>query len=146
MGSGSSRSIPRLVAGMERCVIPEDREHLLDYMEAVVSAVGSVVGKQAASVAFHRARGVPLLARLMKELLLDDSVIRAAAMILDYQKDNRDVLVDFIRCGGLVILQDCLREHEMNSILMTLLKNLQTNVRGEFLIDCEAIFWSQYAC
>jgi hypothetical protein len=110
--------------------MPEDRDHLLDYMEGIVSAVGSIVGKQASSLAFYRARGVPLIARLMKEQLMDDSVIRAAAMILDYQRDHRDALVEFIRCGGLVIIQDCLREHEINSILIVLLKNLQTNVRG----------------
>ena len=130
MGNVCGSPIGTLLARIEECLLPDDREVLLDIMEEIQGRVSSIVGKKGASQNFVLAKGVPCVLNAMRTMLQDDVVLRLGVAIFDYQKDNRECMVQFITNGGLIVLEDTLTQHPMDGTLSALIPVLQKYVRG----------------
>lgn len=130
MGQLFSAPMPALIARLEDCLLPDDREQLLNTMEAIQSKVGSVIGKSTATQQFASFGGVPVLLKAMKTMVKDDVVMRLGVAIFDYQRENKPAMVEFIRNGGMVVLDDCLKIHKLDSTLELMIPVLQRYVRA----------------
>lgn len=115
---------------IEDCLLPDDRELLLDIMEIIQGRVSSILGKKGASQNFVLAKGVPCILKAMRAMMDDDVVLRLGVAIFNYQKENKDCMVQFITNGGLTVLEDTLAKHPMDSTLAALIPVLQRFVRG----------------
>ena len=122
--------MPLLITRIEDCLLPDDREQLLNTMEIVQRKVGGFIGRQKASEAFTTSGGVSVILKAMKTMIKDDVVIRIGVAIFDYQKENKIAMVEFIRFGGMMLLEDCLKIHPEDSTLGLLVPVLQRYVRG----------------
>lgn len=130
MGNICGSPIGTLLARIEECLLPDDRDPLLDIMEEIQGRVSSIIGKKGASQNFVLAKGVPCILKVMRTMIQDDVVLRLGVAIFDYQKDNRLCMVQFITNGGLTVLEDTLTHHPMDTTLSALIPVLQKYVRG----------------
>jgi hypothetical protein len=130
MGQLFSAPMPALITRIEDCLLPDDRELLLNTMEAIQSKVGSIIGKSTATQQFASFGGVPVLLKAMKTMIKDDVVMRLGVAIFDYQRENKTAMVEFIRHGGMVVLDDCIKIHNLDSTLELMVPVLQRYVRG----------------
>ena len=131
MGNICGSGMGVLLVRIEECLLPDDRDVLLDTMEIIQGRVSSILGKKEASQSFVTGKGVPCLLKAMTTMLSDDVVLRLGVAIFDYQRWNKECMVQFITCGGLKVLEDALVQHPMDGTLTALVPVLQKYVRGK---------------
>lgn len=119
MGGGlSSLSVPVLLDRIDECLIPDDREPLLNFLEALEGKLGGYFTKKEATIQFHIAGGTLILLKIMKRMIKDEVPLRMGVNIFDLQKDHTEVMLDFIKLGGLEILHKIMADHEEDLYLM----------------------------
>jgi hypothetical protein len=141
MGNAFGTPMGALLIRIEECLLPDDRELLLDTLEKIQGRVSSLLGKKSASQSFVAGRGVPCILRAMKTMMLDDVVLRLGVAVFDYQKENKECMIQFITSGGMTILDEARQAHPLDSTLASLIPVLQKYVRGKHSVIVRCIVY-----
>ena len=128
LGGLGGLSVPTLLHRIDECLLPDDREPLLDYLEMLEGKISGMLTKNTASVQFSTANGTQCLVKIMQKMINDEVTLRYALNIFDLQKRVVSIMLDFLKMGGLEILNDILIKHAEDSFLMTQAPNFKTSL------------------
>lgn len=121
-------SVPTLINRIDECLLPDDREPLLDYLEMLESKISGVLTKQAASIQFSTANGTQSLIKVMQKMINDEVTLRFALNIFDLQRKTVSIMIDFLKMGGLEVLNDIITKHAEDQFLMAQAPRFRTAV------------------
>lgn len=109
--------IPNILVRINECVLPEDREKILDLVEMIDINLSEDQTKAASAVQFKDSEGVLFLIRLMKKMIEDPLLIQVSIQVLEALKSNKELVMDFIQYGGLDVLEKVIRLHEKDEFI-----------------------------
>jgi hypothetical protein len=121
-------SVPSLLNRIDECLLPDDREPLLDYLEMLESKISGLLSRNSASVQFSTANGTQCLVKVMQKMINDEVTLRYALNIFDLQKRVVSIMLDFLKMGGLEILNDIISKHAEDPFLMTQAPRFRTSM------------------
>jgi len=103
---------------MDECILPDEREVFLDYLEMLEIKLTIVEKKKHIfSKEFFENNGVPLLQKYMNQLIKDPSAVRLGINIIEVQTYNILVISSFIQYGGLDFLTKVIADHQKDEHL-----------------------------
>lgn len=123
-------TVHSLLNRIDECLLPDDREPLLDYLEMLEAKIGGLLTKSTATIHFSSANGTQCLVKVMQKMINDEVTLRFALNIFDIQKRNVPVMIDFLRFGGLEILNEMLTKHSEDVFLMGQLPGFKKSLLG----------------
>lgn len=118
LGGLGGLTVHSLLNRIDECLLPDDREPLLDYLEMLEKKIGGILTKNTSTIHFNTANGTQCLVKIMKKMINDEVTLRFALNIFDLQKRNVPIMIDFLRFGGLEILNEMLEKHSEDIFLM----------------------------
>jgi hypothetical protein len=122
--------VPAIIQRIDECLIPDDREPLLNYLEMLEQKL-SGMSKQTATVSFHGSGGTTVMLKIMKRMLTDEVTLRMIINIFDLQKRNIPIILDFLKYGGLEMLIKIMVDHAEDIFLMAQAPDFKTYVLGK---------------
>jgi hypothetical protein len=123
MGGNKQSSIvalpmPIVLKKMSECLIPDDREQLLDLVEMVDINLSLVSKTRAISLKqFKDADGMLMLVKLMKRMIEDPTLIAVSVQTLEQIKTDIPSVMDFIQFGGMDIFDKAMKIHAADNFL-----------------------------
>jgi hypothetical protein len=111
-------SVPTLLNRIDECLLPDDREPLLDYLEMLEAKISGLLTRNTASIHFTSSSGTQCLIKIMQKMINDEVTLRYALNIFDLQKRNVPIMIEFLKLGGLEILNDLFVKHAEDPFLM----------------------------
>jgi hypothetical protein len=119
MGGGlSGLGVPVLLARIDECLIPDDRDPLINFLEMLEKQLSGLTTKRVATVQFQIHSGTQVILKIMKRMIKDEVPLRMGVNIFDLQKDNIEIMLEFLKYGGLEVLQRILVDHKEDQFLM----------------------------
>jgi hypothetical protein len=128
LGGLGGLSVPTLINRIDECLLPDDREPLLDYLEMLESKIRGVLTKNTASIHFTATNGTQCLIKVMQKMINDEVTLRFALNIFDLQKRNFSLMIEFLKLGGLEILNEMLVKHAEDPFLMAQAPRFRTSL------------------
>ena len=125
-----SLSIPAIIQRIDECLIPDDREALLNYLEMLEKKL-SGWSRNTGTVLFQSSNGTIVMLKIMKRMISDEVTLRMAVNVFDLQKRNTPVILDFLKYGGLELLIKIMDDHADDIFLMAQLPTFKTHVLGD---------------
>lgn len=110
----TSMDTETLTKRIEECVIPDDREIILDYLEMMDEKMEN----EKDALVFKECKGVLILMKILKKMMSDAIIVRLALTVLDSARPYKEVIMDFIQYGGVDLLQKIGAEHDKELFLM----------------------------
>lgn len=110
--------VVEILARLDECLIPDDREAILDFLEMLENKFKSYFRKKTNALLFMFHGGPIILLKVMKRMSNDEVVLRMGINIFDLQKKyNKPAILDFLKYGGLEILEKASVDHEEDLFL-----------------------------
>jgi hypothetical protein len=134
MGGAASKiasdhlDVKNIVRRIDECILPDDREALLNFFELLEGKLTTLETKDETSEEFHNASGVKILLKLAKRLQRDEVGLRLIVGCFEQLTDNMEVIMDFIQWGGLEMLEKIITQHENDDFLKIMVPNLLKRV------------------
>ena len=125
-------TVHSLLNRIEECLLPDDREPLLDYLEMLEVKIKGILTKNTATINFQALNGTQCLLKVMKAMINDEVTLRYSLSIFDLQKRNVTIMIDFLRLGGLEILNQMLIKHSEDVFLMGQIPGFKKSLLGYF--------------
>ena len=110
-------SVSSTLLRLDECLLPDDREAVLTYLEMMEIKMGGTFTKKNATQQFFLAGGIKIFMKTMKKMIKDEVVLRLALSILELQKGNREVILEFIEFNGIDLLGKAAKFHEHDVFL-----------------------------
>lgn len=110
--------MPVVLKSMSECLIPDDRERILDLVEMIdmnlsyTSKTRNISLKQ-----FKDADGMLMLVKLMKRMIEDAMLIAVSVQALEQIKREIPLVMDFIQFGGMDIFDKAMKIHKADDFL-----------------------------
>lgn len=123
-------SVPAIIQRIDECLIPDDREPLLNYLEMLEQKL-SGMSKKNATASFHSTGGTTVLLKIMKRMMMDEVTLRMIINIFDLQKRNIPIILDFLKYGGLEMLLKLMEDHAEDIFLMAQAPDFKIYVLGK---------------
>jgi hypothetical protein len=117
-GSISITGVSSLLTRIDECLIPDDREPLLNFLEMLEKQLAGFATKKNATIQFHSSSGTTIIIKIMKRMIKDEVTLRMGINIFDLQKSNTEVILDFIKYGGLEVINRIMTDHKEDVFLM----------------------------
>lgn len=114
---GAGISVTTLVGRLDECLIPSDRETIVDTMIQLERVLGFFKLTTIASKNFSNANGTAILLRIMTNLLKDEVIQRVGFGIFEQQYKNREVILQLVKGGGLELLDKAIKHHTEDDYL-----------------------------
>ena len=102
-----------LLKRLEECVVPDDKEQIMDYLEMVDEKMET--HKEA--MLFKENRGTNLLMKILRKMVDDPVVVRLILTVFDSAREYKVIIIDFIQFGGVDLLKKIKEEHEKEPFL-----------------------------
>lgn len=114
---GAGMSVVTLVGRLDECLIPSDRETIVDTMVQLERLLGFFKLTTIASKTFMKANGTAIMLRIMTNLLKDEVIQRVGFGIFEQQYKNREVILQLVKGGGLELLDKAIKHHTEDDYL-----------------------------
>lgn len=102
-----------VIQRLDECVIPDDKETMLDYLEMIDEACETEKG----AMEYKENRGVLITMKVMKRMLDDAVLIRLGLTIFNTSLTKKPIIMDFIQYGGIDLLKKVAEDHEADEFL-----------------------------
>ena len=109
--------IPVVLKKMNECVIPEDRNLLIDYFEMMDINMCNVKDLEINTRQLKEANGMSVCMRVFRRMIEDDEICFVSLQLLETVKFNTTIVMDVIQYGGLDILSKAKKIHESNEFI-----------------------------
>jgi hypothetical protein len=120
----TSMDTQTLTKRIEECVIPDDREIILDYFEMMDEKMES----EKDALVFKECKGVLIVMKILKKMITDAIIVRLGLTILDSARPYKEVIMDFIQFGGVDLLQKIQAEHDKELYLMVFVPQFMKDI------------------
>ena len=111
--------VSEIMTRIDECLIPDDRESLLNYFEMLEKRFKAYFGKQKSSILFNHHNGTMTILKVMKRMMNDEVILRLGINIFDLQrKTNRTAILEFMKIGGLELLDKTMIDHAEDLFLV----------------------------
>jgi len=110
----TSMDTQTLTKRIEECVIPDDREIILDYFEMMDEKMEN----EKDALVFKECKGVLIVMKILKKMITDAIIVRLGLTILDSARPYKEVIMDFIQFGGVDLLQKIQIENDKDLYLV----------------------------
>ena len=126
--------VTALVKRIDECLLPDDREPLLNYLEILEYKLNGFMTKRTAPIQFYNANGTTVLLKVWKRMITDEVTLRMLVNIFDMQKTYKSTVLDFLKFGGLELLNKTIKDHAADVFLMSQAPNFKKSILGKFLL------------
>ena len=104
--------VSEILTRIDECLIPDDREALLNYFEMLEKRFNAYFGRQTSAILFNHHNGTITILKIMKRMMNDEVILRMGINIFDLQKKyNKKAILEFMRIGGLELLDKTMIDH-----------------------------------
>ena len=131
MGLGDSKlALPNtaIMKRLDECLIPEEKETALDYMELLQARLLSKLTYKQTTNDFRELGGLPITIRMIKKLIKDDVSCRVCCSVIEAQTRNIALMIEFIQQKGIELLRAIIKQHENDEFLMMTVPKLLKSV------------------
>jgi len=114
-----SMKVSEIITRIDECLIPDDREALLNYFEMLEKKFGAYFGKKTSALLFNHHNGTITILKVMKRMMSDEVILRMGINIFDLQrKYNKSAILEFMKMGGLEMLDKTMIDHAEDLFLV----------------------------
>eukprot|EP00607_Mallomonas_marina_P010462 CAMPEP_0182422226 /NCGR_PEP_ID=MMETSP1167-20130531/7846_1 /TAXON_ID=2988 /ORGANISM="Mallomonas Sp, Strain CCMP3275" /LENGTH=405 /DNA_ID=CAMNT_0024600079 /DNA_START=125 /DNA_END=1342 /DNA_ORIENTATION=+ len=117
-----------LVRRIDECVIQDDRDTIVELMVALERRLAIFSATEYGARRFHDSQGVTIILKIMRGLTNDEVVLRIGFGIFEVLRKNREVIMDFIKYGGLELLDRAFKEHAEDDYLRQQLPRVKREI------------------
>jgi hypothetical protein len=133
MGLGNLK-VSEIMTRIDECLIPDDRESLLNYFEMLEKRFKSYFGKVKSSILFNHHNGTVTILKVMKRMMGDEVILRMGINIFDLQKKfNKSAILDFMKMGGLELLDKTMIDHAEDLFLVDQIPPFKRSILSKFI-------------
>jgi hypothetical protein len=135
--------VPEIVTRIDECLIPDDREAILNYFEMLEKRFQSFFGKKRNALYFNHHNGTITILKVMKRMLNDEVILRMGINIFDLQKKfNKTAILEFLKMGGLEMLDKIMIEHAEDLFLVDQIPPFKRSILSKLSLLCVCAFQS----
>lgn len=113
-----------VVKRLSECVIPDDKEIILDYFEMLDEKIESERDAQI----FKDEKGVLSVMKIIKRMSTDTMIVRLGLTIFDNSRVHIFITMDFILYGGIELLKKMVEEHSKDIYLSVFIPQLLKDI------------------
>ena len=102
---------------VDECVLPDDHDPLLDYLELLEGLFVEPETLADRSEQLYSLGGVKMLTKLIKKMIKDTVALRLIIGTIELNQRHQDIIMEFIQYGGLELLAKINIQHEKDPFL-----------------------------
>ena len=138
MGGTSSKvvplPVPLIIKKLSECIIPDNRNVILDLFEMVDIVLCNGADKDAAFKQFKESNGIKVMMKIFKKMVEDQDLVYLTIQLFETIQYDHAVVMDVIQYGGMDVLDRALKLHRSNEFVSLTLPKLIKEFLGKISI------------